>query len=219
MATWKKHTKRLKKTKSRNAEEALARLKGFLDRDFKEPVRILCGFWEDQQNAISYQELRAAVVARSLNEETFRLWSQDYSVLVVKHLKPLWEEAMRAGSMSQPVVQGLSFDFNMHTPGIMNWIKERGAAFVTESSEEQRNAIQALLAKKMVEGHTVDELAKFIRPCIGLTKPQAEANLRYCENVVKVLDFYQNGCNRFKIFGERESDVDQKRYLQLLRFF
>jgi len=40
-----------------------------------------------------------------------------------------------------------------------------------------------------------------------------------CENVVKVLDFYQNGCNRFKIFGERESDVDQKRYLQLLRFF
>ncbi len=187
MATWKKHTKRLKKTKSRNAEEALARLKGFLDRDFKEPVRILCGFWEDQQNAISYQELRAAVVARSLNEETFRLWSQDYSVLVVKHLKPLWEEAMRAGSMSQPVVQGLSFDFNMHTPGIMNWIKERGAAFVTESSEEQRNAIQALLAKKMVEGHTVDELAKFIRPCIGLTKPQAEANLRYYENVVKTL--------------------------------
>ncbi len=187
MAIWIKSRKRIKKARAQNAEEVLARLKGYLDGDFKEPVRILCGFWKDQQDAISYQELREAVKAGYLNEETYRLWSHDYSVLVTKHLKPVWEEAMRAGSMSQPVVQGLTFDFSMHTTGIMNWIKDRGAAFVTASSEEQRGAIQALLAKKMVEGHTVDELAKFIRPCIGLTKPQAEANRRYYENIVKTL--------------------------------
>lgn len=40
-----------------------------------------------------------------------------------------------------------------------------------------------------------------------------------CENMEKVLDFYQNDCNRFKIFGERISELEQKRYLQLLRFF
>lgn len=187
MAIWAKPKKRVKKARAQNAEEVLARLRAYLDGDFKEPVRILCGFWKDQQDAISYQELREAVKTGALNEETYRLWSNDYSVLVTKRLKPVWEEAMRAGSMSQPVMQGLSFDFNMHTPGIMNWIKDRGAAFVTASSAEQRNAIQALLAKKMVEGHTVDELAKFIRPCIGLTKPQAEANRRYYENMVRTL--------------------------------
>lgn len=187
MAIWAKTKKRVGKTRTQNAEEVLARLKGYLDGDFKEPVRILCGFWKDQQDAISYQELREAVKTGILNEETYRLWSQDYSVLVTKHLKPVWEKAIRAGSVSQPVMHGLSFGFDMQTPGIMNWIKDRGASFVTASSAEQRDAIQALLAKKMVEGHTVDELAKFIRPCIGLTKPQAEANRRYYETVLKTL--------------------------------
>lgn len=40
-----------------------------------------------------------------------------------------------------------------------------------------------------------------------------------CEDIEKVLNFYQSDNNRFKIFGERISEVDQKRYLQLLRFF
>lgn len=40
-----------------------------------------------------------------------------------------------------------------------------------------------------------------------------------CENTEKVLNFYKSDYNRFRIFGERISEVDRKRYLQLLRFF
>lgn len=40
-----------------------------------------------------------------------------------------------------------------------------------------------------------------------------------CEDIEKLLNFYQSDYNRFKIFGERISEADQKRYLQLLRFF
>ena len=40
-----------------------------------------------------------------------------------------------------------------------------------------------------------------------------------CEDIEKVVKFYQSDNNRFKIFGERISEVDQKKYLQLLRFF
>lgn len=36
----------------------------------------------------------------------------------------------------------------------------------------------------MREGHTVDELARLIRPCIGLTEGQAKANARYYDNIV-----------------------------------
>jgi len=40
-----------------------------------------------------------------------------------------------------------------------------------------------------------------------------------CEDIEKILNFYQSDNNRFRIFGERISEVDQKRYLQLLNFF
>ena len=40
-----------------------------------------------------------------------------------------------------------------------------------------------------------------------------------CEDKPQLLEFYQNKDNRFKIFGERESDVDHTKYIQLIRFF
>ena len=40
-----------------------------------------------------------------------------------------------------------------------------------------------------------------------------------CEDRPKLLEFYQSDKNRFKIFGERFSEVDQTRYIQLLKLF
>lgn len=40
-----------------------------------------------------------------------------------------------------------------------------------------------------------------------------------CEDQPKLLAFYQNDRNRFKIFGERYSASDQTRYIQLLKIF
>lgn len=40
-----------------------------------------------------------------------------------------------------------------------------------------------------------------------------------CEEKDKLLEFYQNDNNRFKLYGERYSEKEQKKYLQLLRFF
>lgn len=40
-----------------------------------------------------------------------------------------------------------------------------------------------------------------------------------CEDNPKVLSFYQNNNNFFRIFGERYSEIDQTKYIQLLRFF
>ncbi|MDE6972058.1 MAG: GNAT family acetyltransferase [Lachnospiraceae bacterium] len=40
-----------------------------------------------------------------------------------------------------------------------------------------------------------------------------------CEDVDKVLAFYQSDYNGFKQFGERTAESERKRYLQLLRFF
>jgi len=40
-----------------------------------------------------------------------------------------------------------------------------------------------------------------------------------CEDKPQLLRFYQNDNNCFRIFGERYSDIDKTKYIQLLRFF
>lgn len=181
--------KRIKKVKSENSQEVLQRLEEYLESDAAswEPVEILCGFWEDQQNAITYQELRQAVQDGALSQETMRLWTQDYSVLVAGMLSSLWTNALAAGSSGQPVLDGTDFEINMQSPGILGWISERGAEFVTASTQEQKDAIAALLTKKMVEGHTVDELSRLIRPCIGLTEGDSKVAARLYDSIVENL--------------------------------
>lgn len=176
--------KRIKKKKTANGREVLRRLKDFLDTECDEPAEILCGFWQDQQDAITYQELRQAILNGEISQQTLMEWTHDYSVLVAEKFGEVWEKAIMAGPTGQPLLDGLIFEFNTQTPGITSWISERGANFVTSCMEEQKRAISALLSKKMRDAHTVDELARMIRPCIGLTEGQAKANARYYDSIV-----------------------------------
>lgn len=179
--------RRVRKIKTPNGQEVLRRLEAYLESECDDPVEILCGFWKDQQDAISYQELRQAVLDGTLTTETLELWRQDYSILVADRLNNMWTKAIEAGPKGQPILGSLAFEFNMQTPGIFDWLKERGANFVTVCTQEQQDAIAALLTMKMREGHTVDELARLIRPCIGLTEGQAKANARYYDSIVENL--------------------------------
>lgn len=176
--------RRVRKVKTKNGQEVLQRLEAYLESECDDPVEILCGFWKDQQDAITYQELRQAVLDGTLTTETLELWRQDYSILVADRLSNMWTKAIEAGPKGQPILDGLAFEFNMQTPGIFDWLKERGANFATACTQEQQDAIAALLTKKMRESHTVDELARLIRPCIGLTEGQVKANARYYDSIV-----------------------------------
>lgn len=182
-----KKVKKAKK-KSRTAKELLQRLQDFLNAESEEPVEILCSFWGDQQNAITYKELRELVQNGDLTQEQWQEWQQDYSKLVASKLDQMWQKAMEAGISGQPIFDNFeSFELDMKSPGVVSWIKERGAAFVTASTDEQKKVIQSLLAKKVVEKYTVDELARIIRPCIGLTKQDSEAVMRQYDTLKKNL--------------------------------
>lgn len=176
------------KKKSKTAKELLQRLQDFLNAESEEPVEILYSFWGDQQNAITYKELRELVQNGDLTQEQWQEWQQDYSKLVASKLDQMWQKAMKAGISGQPIFDNFeSFELDMKSPGVVSWIKERGAAFVTASTDEQKKAIQSLLAKKVVEKYTVDELARIIRPCIGLTKQDSEAVMRQYDTLKKNL--------------------------------
>ena len=180
--------RQVKKVKSRVAQEVLDRLNEFLESAdvTEEPVEILCRFWEDQQTALSYKELREAVKEGYISSETLQQWSQDYSYLVKTQINDMWVNAMKTGATKQPLVEAIAggFTFNTQTPGILSWLYQRGAEFVTSCTQQQKDAVAALLSKKMIESHTVDELARMIRPCIGLTEGQAKANARYYDSIV-----------------------------------
>lgn len=178
-----------KRRQTKSAKEILEKLRNYLDNENAEPIKILCGFWKDQQDAITYQELRVLVEQGYLDEVTARLWQQDYSVLVKDRMPKIWGDAMIAGSVSQPVMEKAlsAFTFNTQTPGVVEWMRSRGAALVTSSTQTQKDAISLLLEDKIREKYTVDELARLIRPTIGLYRQQTSAVEKYYSNMVESL--------------------------------
>lgn len=184
-------TKTRRITKRRHSEDAQAildRLAAYLHDSESEPVEMLCGFWKDQQDAITYQEMRTLVLEGYVDEVTARLWQQDYSDLVKNRMPQIWNGAMIAGSKSQPLLTSLpNFAFNLQTPGVIRWIQSRGAEMVTVSTQRQKDAISLLLEDKMRNSHTVDELARLIRPCVGLYRQQAAAVSNFYDHMVKTL--------------------------------
>lgn len=174
-----------RKLKTQASLEILDRLNRFLDENTDEPIEFLVSFWKDQTDAITYKEIRQAIVDGSISETALRLWSRDYSVLVTEKMTPVWQKSLSAGSISQPIMDKFvtDFAFDLHAPSVMSWINERGAQFVTAVTGEQKAAIKSMLAEQATGKYTVDELSRVIRPCIGLTKDQSEANLKYYNNI------------------------------------
>lgn len=178
-----------KKIRSRNGQEILKRLNDYLDGNCEKPVKFLVSFWQDQETSFSYKEMRQAILDGSLSEEMVRLWQQDYTKMVADKMYPVWMDAIKAGASGQPIFDGLPSGFSLNTgvPNVVSWISSRGAAFVTSVTEEQRKAIDALLVKRVTDKYNVDELARVIRPCIGLTEGQAKANEKYYNSIKEKL--------------------------------
>nr|WP_325297144.1 phage minor head protein [uncultured Dysosmobacter sp.] len=170
------------KKKSKAAQEAIDRLNAYLNAAEPEPVYWLTRLWDDQQQAVTYKELREAIAAGRLDEKTLAAWQEDYANFVNDKLKPIWTQAMEEGA-AKLMAEHPDFFFDPMTEGIHNWTVTHGAEWVTKVSDEQRDAIAAMVEHATTGAWTVDELSRAIRPTIGLTAPQALANLKYYERV------------------------------------
>lgn len=168
-----------------NAEgEVLRLLRSFLDA--KEPglVRILMNTWRSQGNAITYKELREAILAGEIDPDILDDWMQDYSRFVVKYLQPAWENAILAAAS---VIQRKYplWHFDPMGAGVKAWTATHGAEFVTNVTATQIEGLRAVVRRAAVlENMTVDGLARAIRPMVGLTKQQAVANMNYYETLI-----------------------------------
>ena len=182
----------LGKAKKRSKENL--RLLNMLNRYITDtatvPVSILTRFWADQAAAITYKEIRKLIEDEDISKEDLENWSKDYSSFVSETLEPMWLEAIVAGQLSNAIldeIRGKEFEFDATDEGIRNWIKDRGSEFVTNAVQEQKKAIQRLTMNAVREELSPNELARVIRPCIGLTERQAQANLKYYSHIKEQL--------------------------------
>lgn len=173
--------RKAKKTKA--GKDALTKLNDYLNANTAAPMYWLHDLWSNQQNAITYKELREAIINGYMDEKTLQAWQQDYANFVAVHLAPAWLQAAQAGAAAVQAAATGGWVFDAMADGVNSWVTKHGAEWITAISDDSREAIRALIGAGTTGQYTVDELSRAIRPLIGLTKPQSEANLKYYTQV------------------------------------
>lgn len=165
--------------------DVLRTLRSFLDANEPGLVRFLVNTWRSQGNAITYKELREAILSGDINSDLLDEWMQDYNRFVVKYLQPAWERAIVAAALAIEKKYPL-WNFDPMGAGVLEWTATHAAEFVTNVTATQIEGLRAVVRRAAVlEDMTVDGLSRAIRPMVGLYKGQAEANLKYYETLIK----------------------------------
>lgn len=165
-------------------QAALRKLRSFLDTSEPDLVYFLTNLWRAQGKAITYKEIREAILAGELSQEYLEQWTQDYDKFVVKHLLPAWEEAMKAAT-DEMAARYKDWHFDPMADGVKNWTRTHSAEFVTSVTQSQIDGLRAVIRRAAtLEDQNVDMLARAIRPMVGLYKQQAEANLNYYNTLI-----------------------------------
>lgn len=165
--------------------EVLRLLRSFLDTNEPSLVRILVNTWNAQGRAITYKELREAILSGDISVEYWEDWQQDYARLVTQYLQPAWEKAIAAGVQTLQAKYP-TWHFDPMADGVRQWVANHGAEFVTNSTRTQIEGLRAVVQRAAaLEDLSVDELSRVIRPMVGLTKQQATANLNYYNTLIE----------------------------------
>ncbi len=169
--------------KATNRPDARTMLISFLNQQEPELASFLQTLWHNQGRAITYKELREAILNGSISPAWLQQWQQDYAQFVSRHLRPLWLVAMQnAAKRLQAQYPGWRFD--AMADGVQRWTANRGAAFVTNSTNAQLQGLQAVIHHAANSGMNVDVLARAIRPMVGLTYQQSIANANYMQTLI-----------------------------------
>lgn len=167
-----------------NALVARHKMKKFIDAKEPELVYFLQTLWNNQQRAITYKELREAILDGYLSEKIMEEWYQDYSRFVIEKVAPMWQDAMKEANKAFTAALP-DYIYNPMHEGVVNWTNDRAAQFVTNVTQDQVSAMREVIKRAtQLNDMNVDELSRAIRPMIGLDYRQAIANENYYMNMI-----------------------------------
>ena len=165
---------------------ALRQLYSFIDINEPRLARFLNNMWREQEKAITYKQIREAILGGDLTPAMVESWQQSYSRFVAEHMLPKWEEAFKASAVELKNKYP-QFAFDGTAEAVRQWNMDNAARFVTNSTTEQINGLRAAIrrATDLAEkGMNVDDLSRVIRPMVGLTDRQTRANLNYYQKLL-----------------------------------
>lgn len=164
---------------------ALEKLRSFLDPREPRLAYFLVRTWNNQSKAITYKELREAILKGEISADYIEQWQQDYARFVIDHMESRWEEAIIAGANEQ-LTRFPDFNFDPMGDGVLEWTEDRAAQFITNCTNTQIEGLRAVVRQAAtLENMTVDQLARAVRPLVGLTRDQSRANLNYYTKLIE----------------------------------
>lgn len=162
--------------------DALARIKRFLSTWEPQAKKFLVGGHTEEK--LSYKDIQDAFLSGKVPVSFLQQWQQKYALFVVNVLSPLWKSAYQTAA-KQVESQRQGFNFDPFMPAVQKWSDKRAAALITQCTADTKRGIQAALKRSVYhEDIGVDELAKVIRPMIGLTRPQVVANQNFYNSLL-----------------------------------
>lgn len=165
-------------------EELTRKMRRMINENSPRLITTLVNFWNAQENVITYAELEMANKNGSIGPEVIEKWQKEYSVFVQKHLSPIWAAAI-GESLEELYEKIPGFNQDIVLESIETWTGAHAAELITQIATDQKRAINAMIDYSVTTGAmTPYELARAIRPVVGLTKPQSMANLRYYETLL-----------------------------------
>lgn len=97
---------------------------------------------------------------------------------------------LQTGQQSATVLSGrlgaASLRFDVANPLAVAAAQRMAANLVVEITTETRMALRALITRSFTDGLTARQVARLVRPLIGLTSSQTRAVLKYREQMVKM---------------------------------
>ncbi len=158
-------------------------LNSFIDTQSPVAAKFLYRMWNDQQKAVTYKELHEAILSGGLDTSFLMEWQQDYSTFLADCYAPLVDKAVKAAKDALASQLG-GFVQDPMADAMERYIDTHGGRLIQSISQSQYKTINALVKQAtLTDTLTVDELARCIRPCIGLTQTQAQQAKRFYEQL------------------------------------
>ena len=180
--------------KARTPAQTLNDLEAYISGLGDEPIEFLAREVR-RWGEFSYSELEAAIEAGHLDE--LIAWRERYARVVNEVLAPMWASAFLFAAQRASRGKTILSDSD---PDVRNWLKNHGGELITRLTDESRRAIANVILHAQERLMNPKEIARQIRPLIGLNAQQAQANFNYR---LKVYNRYLQGGSSVEVATSR----------------
>lgn len=167
--------------KAHNPDKALNDLDSYLKDLGDEPIKLLTDAVQSWSK-FSCDELTAAIENGRL-DELFD-WQSRWAKVINELLAPLWTKAVIAAAKNYT---GGKMIFSDSNEFVRAWVDTHGGELISLLSDESRKAITNVVLRGQALEYSPRQISAEVRPLLGLTDRQAQANLKYKDVVYRKL--------------------------------